>query len=227
MQKNIYSQNEEQSIIQKIITQFAITPTAVEVGINTGAKGDGTTLQGSTVFLKDKEWDCLWIDGKTQYTGVLKKMIYPENIVEVLQDNFLQKQIGIFSIDIDSEDWHVVRALLEHGYWPDVFVCETNSYLDPLQDLVMPLGHRRTVRPKSICHGATLRAFENLLSKFKYNFYCNTRLGMNSFWIHDSISKKVNDIALFKDNRHPCTTNWSRTAPTDIWNNSKELLDGQ
>ena len=224
MTEKIYSQNEEQSILQDMIDKFDIHPTAVEIGINTGAKGDGTTLQGNTVFLKDRGWFCLWIDGQTQFENVIRKKIYPENIGDVLKEHLEQQKIGIFSIDIDSEDWYVVKATLDAGYQPDIFVCETNSYLNPLDDLVMPIGHRRTPRPKSICHGATLKAFDNLLSTYGYNFYTSVKLGVNGFWIHNSICKDKNDPELFKDNRHPLTTNWSRSSPTDAWTSSEILL---
>ena len=224
MTEKIYSQNEEQLILQDIIEKFKIYPTAVEIGINTGAKGDGTTLQGNTVFLKDKGWFCLWIDGQTKFENVIMKKIYPENVGDVLDEHFSKSQIGILSIDIDSEDWHVVRAILNSGHKPNVLVCETNSYLDPLDDLVMPMGHRRTPRPKSICHGATLKAFDNLLSAYGYNFYTSVELGVNSFWIHDSICEVKNNLELFKDNRHPLTTNWSRSSDTDVWTSSRELL---
>jgi hypothetical protein len=127
-------------------------------------------------------------------------------------------------VDIDGEDWHVVQSVLESDYYVDVFVCETNSYLDPLQDLVMPLGHRRTARSKSICHGATLTAFNNLLSRFDYNFYCTSLLGTNGFWIKKSLLPQAVSIDLFKDRRHPRTTNWSRGLKTDTWVSSENLL---
>ena len=224
MFRPIHSQHEEEHIIEKIITQFDIKKTAVEIGINTGAKSNGDTLQGNTVFLKSNGWQCLWVDANTVYPGVIKKTVYPENIVQILQENLPNNQIGIFSVDIDSEDWYVVRSVLEAGYNVDVFVCETNSYLDPLEDLVMPLGHRRTVRPKSICHGATLTAFNNLLSQFDYNFYCSSLLGTNSFWIKKSLLPLAVSIEQFKDCRHPLTTNWSRSLKTDRWVGSKNLL---
>lgn len=224
MSNTIHSQHEEQHILEKIITEFDVKQTAVEIGINTGAKGNGNTLQGNTVFLQAKGWRCLWIDAKTVYPDVLKKTVYPENIVQILQENLPNNQIGIFSVDIDSEDWYVVRSVLEAGYNVDVFVCETNSYLDPLQDRVMPLGHRRTARSKSICHGATLTAFNNLLSQFDYNFYCSSVLGTNGFWIKKSILPHAVSIEQFKDHRHPPTTNWSCSSTSDRWVSSENLL---
>jgi hypothetical protein len=221
MYPKIYSQNDEQSIITDLLDRYQITKTAVEIGINTGAKGDGTTLQGNTVFLREKGWQCLWMDANTTFIGVNKVAVYPENINELLDDF---GPIGIFSIDIDSEDWHVVRALLDGDIHPHLIVCELNSYLDPLHDLVMPLGHRRVTRPKSICHGATLRAFDNLLFGVGYNFICTTRLGNNGFWIHNDLERANIPIEDYKDNRHPLTTNWSRPNHTDVWTSSRELL---
>jgi hypothetical protein len=224
MSNPIHSQHEEQHILEKIITGFDVKRTAVEIGINTGAKGDGKTLQGNTVFLETRGWQCLWIDANTVYPGVVKKTVYPENIVQILQENLSNKQIGIFSVDIDGEDWHVIKSVLESDYNIDVFVCEANSYLDPLQDLVMPLGHRRTTRSKSICHGATLTAFNNLLSRFDYNFYCTSLLGTNGFWIKKSLLPRAVSIDLFRDHRHPLTTKWSRSSKTDTWLSSENLL---
>jgi hypothetical protein len=221
MSSKSYSQHEEQDIITDLLRKHQIKNTAVEIGINTGAKGNGTTLQGNTVFLKERGWTCLWMDANTVYNGVKKVLVYPENIDSLVKDF---GDIGIFSIDIDSEDWYVVRELLTAEHRPDMFVCETNSYMDPMDDLVMPLGHRRQILPKSICHGATLQAFDNLLSGFGYNFVCTTRLGNNGFWIREDIRKNKTPISDYKNNRHPLTTNWSRPNHTDVWTSSRELL---
>lgn len=221
MPGKIYSQNEEQEIISKFINHHDITNTAVEIGINTGAKGDGTILQGNTVFLKEKGWKCLWIDAKTVGHGVIKKKVYPEDTHEILA---AFGQIGIFSIDIDSEDWYVVQAMLENQHRPELLVCETNSYLDPMKDLVMPLKHRRNNIPKSVCHGATLFAFDNLISRFGYSYKCSTDMGTNSFWIRKDIDPHAVDINLYRHNRNPVKTNWSRPNHTDKWVSSQELL---
>ena len=220
----VYSQHEEQRIIETILSSVPITKIAVEVGINTGAKGNSTVLQGNTVSLKQHGWKCLWIDAKTNHPEVVKKKIFDGNINTVLDQEFGDKQIGIFSIDIDSDDWHVTRAVLQEGRRPDMFICETNSYLDPMQDLVMPRGHRKLQHKKSICHGATLNAFYNLFKKFNYNFYCTTKLGTNSFWLKQDLFASSVDISLYKNNTHPRSTNWSRDLPTDKWTSSKILL---
>ena len=220
----IYSQHEEQQIIEEIIEEFDIENTALEIGINTGARGDGSVLQGNTVFLKNKGWRCVWLDAHTRHPDVSTISIYPENILETVEREFADAVIGIFSIDIDSEDWHVARALLDSDRRPEVFVCETNSYLDPADDLVMPLGHRRRGRAKSICHGATLTAFDRLLRGAGYNFYCSNRLGTNGFWIHGGKLSQGKDIKSFFSHRHPCTTNWSKSSPSDRWTDSKTLL---
>jgi len=224
MSQIIYSQHEEQNIIQSILDRFAVNNSAVEIGINTGAKGNGKTLQGNTVFLQQQNWACLWIDADTDHDAVVKKTVYPENIVDILDQYLDNNHIGVFSIDIDSEDWYVVRAVLESNYQPEVFVCETNSYVDPMQDLIMPIGHRRSQRPKSICHGATLTAFNNLFKKFNYNFYCTSRLGMNGFWIHKSMLVQSAELEAYRHHRHPLTTNWSRSHQHDHWVDSKTLL---
>ena len=221
METKIYSQNEEQEIISKLLEKYDIQTRAVEIGINTGARGDGSTLQGNTVFLKSQGWHCLWMDANTSFHDVRRVSVYPGNINTLLQDF---GDIGIFSIDIDSEDWHVVKAVLEHGHRPQLFVCETNSYLDPMLDLVMPVGHRRSPMPKSICHGATLKAFDELLVRFDYHFICTTGLGINGFWIRNDLEKIRIPIDCYKDHRHPRTTNWSRSRPTDAWTSSRELL---
>ena len=224
MSHQVYSQHEEQHIIQSLLERHQITPVAVEIGINTGAKGDGNVLQGNTVFLKSQAWKCVWIDRETRHPDVITKTVYPENITSIIADHLQDNQIGIFSIDIDSEDWYVVQTVLEKDIRPEIFVCETNSYLDPGEDLVMPLRHRRKPIPKSVCHGATLTAFDNLLRKHNYNFHCTNRLGTNGFWLRSDIMKDSADICDFQNNRHPRTTNWSKSSHLDRWTSSKILL---
>lgn len=224
MSEIIYSQNEEQTIIKKLLDKYNIKNMAVEIGINTGAKGNGKTLQGNTVSLRDSGWNCVWIDGRTQHHDVLHRMVYPENIQSILDEHVGHKQIGIFSIDIDSEDWHVVRKILEGGRKPEVMLCETNAYIDPMHDMVMPLGHRRSGRSKSRCHGASLTAFNNLLSLYGYSYFYTTGFGTNSFWIRSDLEPKSRAITEFKDRVNPVRTNWSRTNGTDVWTTSKDLL---
>lgn len=225
MSQQVYSQHEEQHIIQSLLERYQITPVAVEIGINNGAKGDGATLQGNTVFLKSQGWTCVWIDRDTHHRDVITKTVYPENVTSIIADHLHDSQIGIFSIDIDSEDWYVVQAVLRDKIFPDMFVCETNSYLDPMEDLVMPLNHRRQGMAKSICHGATLRAFDNLMKKFDYNFHSTTGLGNNGFWLRSDIMDTSSAVSAFGGNRHPLTTNWSKSLPTDRWLSSEMLLD--
>ena len=221
MANPVYSQHEEQDIIESLLRDHSLTPNAVEIGINTGAKGDGCTLQGNTVFLKSQGWKCVWIDARTSHPSVITKTVYPENVMAIIGD---MNPIGIFSIDIDSEDWHVVRSVVEAGRFPEMFVCELNSYLDPCEDLVMPLKHRRRGMAKSICHGATLAAFDNLLSRHGYHFRCATRLGTNGFWLRHDIADKSANVVDFQTHRHPCTTNWSKSLSTDRWTSSEILL---
>lgn len=224
MSQQVYSQHEEQHIIKSLLEQYRITPVAVEIGINTGAKGDGTMLQGNTVFLKSQGWRCVWIDRATHHRDVITKTVYPENVTSIIANHLHDSQIGIFSIDIDSEDWYVIESVLKEKIFPDMFVCETNSYLDPEDDLVMPLGHRRKRIPKSICHGATLKAFNNLFKKYNYNFHSVNRLGTNGFWLRSDIMKDSAHICNFQNNRHPRTTNWSKSSYLDRWTSSEILL---
>jgi hypothetical protein len=77
----------------------------------------------------------------------------------------------IFSLDIDSFDWHLLKSMLDNGFLPKIICHEYNSILD---------YNKRTL------FGASLMAFKKILEK-NYNFVTVDSSGVNAFWIRRDI----------------------------------------
>ena len=149
--------------------------------------GAGNGFDGSNVrYLCDNYgWNSIEVDymkGKSlkwkntdELKHVQNRWIKPSNVCRILEeyhpiDNLYQSDLNTFdllSIDLDSMDWYVLRALLRGGYKPNVTILEFNPVFDYNTALVRKYSAKYK-KDSTSNYGASLKAYEILMNEMDY-----------------------------------------------------------
>jgi hypothetical protein len=200
-----YSQNGEDGIIAEILRRLHITTptTAVEIGV-----GDGR--QCNTRLLRENGWRVVMVDGKLNHAPPdnIRAMVTVDNVARTVESAIPDLQaIDLFSIDIDGNDWWVLRALLtgvpyrrNRPMRPAVIIHEYNGQLPPACRLSIAYDPQHAW-DGSMYYGASLGAFHSLLNGNYRLVYMN---GINAFWVRRGFGYDAEDlppICYFEDFR--------------------------
>ena len=116
-----------------------------------------------------------------------------ENINEILKQNSFNKDLDLFSIDIDGIDYWVLEKI--NPKISKIFVIEYNPYFGSNLEISAPnleKFDRFKYHPSGLCWGASLKAIINLMKKKGYTFIGSNRLNCNSFFILNELLDKFN-----------------------------------
>ena len=120
------SQIDEDGVLEYIFQQIGTHPLKifVEVGIRPNAKEE---LDGNAIFLRSKGWIGWMMDiyEHPASFGINKQYISPDNVNAVLEAYGCPESFDLFSIDIDSLEYYVLKELLKK-FKPRVVVSEYN-----------------------------------------------------------------------------------------------------
>ncbi len=109
----------------------------------------------------------LFLIGKNQKIKVENIHVENKNVGRIFKN---KKKVGLISIDIDGNDFWIVKKILEIGVRPSIFIVEYNpSFLK--FSLSVPYSkkfNRFEKHPSGLYHGASLKAFEKLFKKYDY-----------------------------------------------------------
>jgi hypothetical protein len=190
----VYSQADEDGIIQEIFNRIGITSkTFIEFGVQTG-------VECNTVKLLIDGWRGLWLDGsgpnvaainkhfaifiKNEKLKVTEKFVSAENINGLIKQSGMEGEIDILSIDIDYNDYWVWKAI--NTVNPRVVVIEYNATLRPPMSLVVPYEPMR-VWDGSNFFGASLEALVRLGRIKGYRIVACNFSGANAFFVRDDL----------------------------------------
>ena len=142
---------------------------AIDIGASSGWGGSNIR------HLADKNnWKSTELDkcgnpgkfGKECHPRVMREEINASNVIQILEKYKTSKNIDLLSIDIDSMDWYVLKAMLKHDYKPNVIMLEFNPMFKYDESYVVQYSEDFT-RNGSI-YGASLLAFTKMLKSFDY-----------------------------------------------------------
>jgi hypothetical protein len=192
----IYSQSEEDGMIAEIFRRIGVTNRVfVEFGIGTG-------LENNTLALLLQGWSGLWIEAnqksvrailrglpETTNCGRLKvvnSFITAENIDNLIRTNLHVAQIDLLSVDIDGNDYHVLRAIT--CVQPRVIVIEYNAKFPP------PLRYIMKYTPGFYWQGgdgsgAALKSLEIGLGEMGYSLVGCSLSGANAFFVQEELAR--------------------------------------
>jgi hypothetical protein len=193
-EKSYYSQNGEDGIIQEILNRISLLPDYfVEFGVETG-------LECNCRYLYEKGWKGLMIEGNENYYKQLRSnydifniktchsFITKDNIIELFDSNLVPKDFGLLSIDIDGNDYWVLKEILGK-YEPFVIVAEYNAYYESPVEWIMRYNSNHIWDGTSY-YGSSLQSLTRLCNKFDYALVCTDSKGVNAFYVN---RKYMND----------------------------------
>jgi len=208
---SVFSQNEEDGIIQYIVNKINLkNKFFVEIGCS-------NYKESNTRFLLfNNNWSGIVVDSSIENINEIKNSYYfwkkkinalqcfvnTENISSLLS-KYSSKKIGLLSIDIDGNDYWILKKIIDSGFTSDLIICEYNSLLGSEKSLSKKYTPNFARNSKNLInYGASIRAFYNLLYK-EYKMVYGNKVGNNIFFLNkkfEGIRKK--DI---KDCYHECS----------------------
>lgn len=194
--RRYFSQNDEDGILLEILRR--IWPTArpslfLEFGV-----GDGTEC--NTIILIANGWRGVWVGGEPVALGDGSLLSFPRlvfqrdwitaaNAAQLARsgiEHFSAKidDISVASVDIDGNDGAIVRALLDGGLKPDVFIVEYNAKFRPPIEFEMPYDERKTWDGDDFM-GVSLQRWEAIFTGYSYTLVACNENGINAFFVRD------------------------------------------
>jgi hypothetical protein len=185
--KNIHSQNGEDGIIEHLFDKLNITDngTCCEFG-----SWDGKHLSNTFRLVKERNFKALYIEGDPEkYKDLLKTREEYTNIVPVCEyvnnnlDDIFERMnfpfdIDILSIDIDSSDYEVWKAI--HKVNPKILIIEPDN--------TIPEWNNEPVYPVRPDGGANPTILKLLGKEKGYTFVCSTG---NLFFVRNDLAHDI------------------------------------
>jgi hypothetical protein len=192
-----FSQWGEDGIIQFLVRK--VKP-ARRVFVEFGVE---SYVEANTRFLLvNDNWSGLVMDGSAEHIRSIKKsgiywqhnlkaveaFITRENINALLAENGVSGEIGLFSIDIDGNDYWVWEAL--DAVSPAILVMEYNARFGPEEAVTVPYDpafQRGKAHYSHIYYGASLAALTELSRRKGYALVGCNSAGNNAFYIRKDL----------------------------------------
>ncbi len=172
-EKKVYSQNGEDGVIEEIFKRIGTgSKFAVEFGVESGD-------ECNTRLLAERGWRVLQMDGDGG-PSIEKEYITAENVNEVFKKHHVPYDLDLLSIDIDSNDFWVWKAL--DGYRPRVVIIEYNAHFAPCDSCAVRYDPALTW-DGSRYFGASLLALYRLGQKKGYDLIYCEHTGVNAFFV--------------------------------------------
>ncbi len=202
----IYSQNGEDGILMYIFSKIGVKHfTFVEFGGSDGRECN------SANFALHFGWRGLFIEGdkksherakqfyKLHLLGptlrnvtLMNDMVTPDNINELLKKGNYTGEIDLLSVDIDSNDYWVWRAITAAN--PRVAVVEVNTSFGPHESVTIPYDRafqRFAHESHGFYHGMSLAAAAKLGTEKGYTFVGCDSCGVNAFFVRNDLAAGV------------------------------------
>jgi hypothetical protein len=201
---SVYSQHDEDGILLYL---FALLGEGSKSFIEIGCCGPADRLENNCANLAiNHAWTGLMIDANSEGLAVVDGLLNSHknlnswpvklatcavtsvNINGLLEENNYLQDVDLFSLDIDSIDYHVIKALKIR---PRILVVETPPIWGPGIAKSVPDNVAYNARANPNFYGASLEAFSRLLKTRHYHLVAVNKLTTNAFFLRD-------------DCAHPC-----------------------
>lgn len=124
---------------------------------------------------------------KTGQITAVNAFICKENINKLFEDNGFTGEIGVLSIDIDGNDYHVWEAI--DVVSPRIVVIEYNAKFPPDCEWVINYDPKGVYSPKVTGdrYGASLKSYEKLAERKGYVLVGTNITGYNAFFVRKDL----------------------------------------
>jgi hypothetical protein len=177
-----------------------------------------------------KEFKGLLVDGDKETVklanSLLSKQIEALNVfvtlenINIITDRF--PQLGVLSIDIDSNDYWILEALLPIG--PHVIAVEYNASFG-LNSITVPYDpdfERHAKHSSGWYHGASIIALTKLCERYGYKLVAVASAGGNAFFAQTASGLPALDpLTAYRENS--LRNRWSKTTASEQWARIKDM----
>ena len=193
----IFSQWGEDGIIQFLIREVEIVNTTfIEFGVEDFSESNCRYL------LMSSGWQGFVIDGSEYNINSLKKSYYywkydiqssanfvnTTNINETLAQSKFENDLGILSVDIDGNDYHILTAI--DNFDPRIIICEFNPIFGVDRAITVPydpLFNRTEKHYSNLYFGASIKALELLMQEKGYTLVGTGKMGCNAYFVKNEL----------------------------------------
>ncbi len=197
----IFSQNGEDGILDYLLSKLNLIPNStnfVEIGVGDYRESNTRFIYNlyhpkglivdciEKMNLKVKKNVNLW-KGDLR---ICNTKVTSNNILEVLNKN-CDFDIDIFSIDIDSIDYWIIKKLNKNI--SKIFVAEYNPVFGSKFKVTVPNiegFERNKYHYSNLCYGMSLRALIDIMEEKNYYFLGTNLQKMNAFFVSNEFDKK-------------------------------------
>lgn len=113
-------------------------------------------------------------------------MFVTKESVEDIKSIALHDDPDVFSLDIDGNDYHIARAVLESGIRPKIFVVEYNSVYGPKRSMTIeyqPTFVFTKAHSTHLYYGVSISGWRKFFEENGYRFVTVDRNGVNGFFV--------------------------------------------
>jgi len=193
----VFSQWGEDGVLQRLTSAIEIPEkTFIEFGVQ-------DFFESNCRFLMMKDnWRGFVIDGSAANIDRLRQsyfywkyeisavdaFITRENINELLAKSGFGPDLGILSVDIDGNDYHVLQAI--EVFSPRILICEYNALFGPSRRITVPYDAdfvRTSKHHSNLYYGASLGAIVYLANKKGYSLVGTNSAGNNAFFVRNDL----------------------------------------
>ena len=193
----IFSQWGEDGIIDFLVSEVSIVnKTFIEFGVENFSESNCRYL------LMKSDWNGFVIDGSQKNIEKLKNSDYfwkydlqalvafidINNINELLIKSGFKRDLGILSIDIDGNDYHILNKI--DCFDPRIIICEFNPVFGNDRKITVPYDpkfYRTKKHYSNLYFGASINALRSLLTKQDYTLVGTGMQGGNAYFIKNSL----------------------------------------
>ena len=207
-EEKIFSQNGEDGIIDYLLETLNIQdPKFIEIGVEDYIESNTRLLyhiRNSIGLIIDNNIDedqlsnnlDLW-KGRIK---VIKELISPNNINEIINDNSFDKNLDLFSIDIDGLDYWVIKELPAN--FSKICIAEYNPLFGSELEITVPNINnfdRTKYHYSNLCWGMSLKALIAVMNEKNFVFLGTNNLKNNAFFINEELKDSFKKIILNQD----------------------------
>ena len=194
-----YSQNDEDGIVNAILARIGLTcGVFVEFGCGNG-------LENNTAQLLMQGWSGVWIDGgdlavhvpeASRRLAFVRDWVTKDSCVPLMRRGLeaIGTAVNLVSMDLDGNDLHFVRAILEAGYRPELFIVEYNAKFPPPIRFSIDYDPAYTWQGGDYS-GASLQSFVDLFAQSGYRLVCCNVTGINAFFVRGDHADRFADVS--------------------------------
>ncbi len=191
----LFSQNEEDGMTLALLDMAGVTNrTFVEIG--SGGSGGN-----SGMLALELGWRGVMVDyvarsvdraqakfGANPNVSFEALEVTPANVNDMIERHGLAGEVDFFSLDIDSFDYWVLKAMTACS--PRVMVLEYNGHFGPEASVTIAPDTDLSKAPKGL-HGASLAALTKLASAKGYRLLACDATGTNAFYLRDDLRPEI------------------------------------